>query len=297
MQATEWGLVTVNRTFARGLRLATNRYPFQTPRARLLRILPDVPATYGEFRARHGETFDAYWPGRDEVCSSLFWFGDFDPWVGATLRRLARPGGLALDIGANIGATALPLARAVGPQGKVVCFEPAPANVGMLSANIAANGAHHIEIVTAALSSSEGSVRLSLPAGHAGMARITDADEGELVTCTTLDSWAAARGEPFVSVCKIDVEGHEAEVFGGMRRTLAAGRIAGIVFERHIRPEGYSSDTVLRTLSDANYTVFGIRKGPRRVFYSPLTDPSGGRPTSDFAAVLRGSDAERRLLA
>ena len=33
--------------------------------------------------------------------------GDFDPWVVNTIRRLAKPGSVGLDIGANIGAVAL----------------------------------------------------------------------------------------------------------------------------------------------------------------------------------------------
>ena len=38
--------------------------------------------------------------------------------------RLVRPGHVVLDVGANMGAPALPLARLVGPTGRVICFEP-----------------------------------------------------------------------------------------------------------------------------------------------------------------------------
>src|SRR5437763_173826 len=96
------------------LRALTRRYPFQTPRASLLRRLPDVPADGGALTARGGIRYPAYPPGGDLVVKNLYWFGDFDPWVGRTLARLVRPGDIACDVGANIGDTTLPLARTVG---------------------------------------------------------------------------------------------------------------------------------------------------------------------------------------
>ena len=42
----------------------------------------------------------------------------------AELRRFLRPGDLAIDIGAHIGDTTLPMALACGPEGLVLAFEP-----------------------------------------------------------------------------------------------------------------------------------------------------------------------------
>src|SRR5215831_5617211 len=55
---------------------------------------------------------------------AVWLFGRFE---GSTVRayeQLVRPGHVVLDIGANVGAHALPLARLVGPTGRVICFEP-----------------------------------------------------------------------------------------------------------------------------------------------------------------------------
>ncbi len=46
-----------------------------------------------------------------------------------------KPGSLVLDIGANIGSHALPLARQVGPQGRVIAVEPTVYAFSKLSAN------------------------------------------------------------------------------------------------------------------------------------------------------------------
>src|SRR5947207_4362897 len=133
------------------LRRVFNLYPFMTPRASILRRLPPVPQALDAFRARNG-IISGYHAGREHVSSSLYWFGDFDPWVDRTLRRLARPGEVALDIGANIGATSLVLARAVGPRGRVVAFEPHPANVVLLRANLSANTLSMVDVHELALS-------------------------------------------------------------------------------------------------------------------------------------------------
>ena len=50
--------------------------------------------------------------------------------------RLA-PGDLVLDLGAYCGGTTLAFARAVGPGGHVVAFEPDPANAAALRENVA----------------------------------------------------------------------------------------------------------------------------------------------------------------
>src|SRR5262249_54461190 len=53
--------------------------------------------------------------------------------------RLITPGALVLDIGANIGAHSLPLARAVGNDGLVIAVEPTDYAFSRLQANAALN--------------------------------------------------------------------------------------------------------------------------------------------------------------
>src|SRR5262249_37240789 len=144
------------------------QYPFQTPRASLLRRLPDVPAT-GSFTARGGVRYTAYPPGGDHVVKSLYWFGDFDPWVGRTLARLVSPGEIVCDVGASIGDTALPLAAHVGPTGHVYAFEPFPAARECLMANIRANGCANVTVIEHALSDASGEVGLDIPIDQPGM--------------------------------------------------------------------------------------------------------------------------------
>jgi FkbM family methyltransferase len=275
----------------RVLRTLLHHYPFLTPRARLLARLPAVPAAPGEVRTRAGVRLVSLPPGQDHVAKSLYWFGDFDPWVGRTLAALSAPGDVVCDVGAHLGDTALPLAATVGPAGRVLAFEPLPAMVEHLCANRAANDARQVEVVQLALSDSTGEVRLSVPEGQPGMAFLAtesgvDADS-LFVRTVPLDDWLSRSGVREVAVCKIDVEGHEPEVLRGMALALGEHRVGAVVFERH----GAWSvrDDVLALFHAHGYRVFQIRKGFVRVHYRETGGPPRGRPTSDYVAVPEGS--------
>lgn len=270
------------------MRMVTSRYPLNTPRASILRLLPAVPSHYGEFHGKHGNRFAGYWTGNDEVSRSIFWFGDFDPWVDRTLERLGQPGTTALDIGANIGATALTLARAVGSGGRVVCFEPMPQNISRLEANIATNGLTWVDIEQTALSDCAGTLSMILPKDHAGMSRVSaDAAGGDSfqVGSIRFDDWLIVNPLTDISVCKIDVEGHEGQVLAGMTESLATGRIPAFVFERHVDPS-VGDDPVFELFKANGYRLFRIEKGLHRVCYVPFGDPPRARPTQDFVAIL-----------
>ena len=213
--------------------------------------------------------------------------GDFDPWVVNTIRRIAKPVSVGLDIGANIGAVAFTLGKAVGPQGRVFCFEPMPPNIAHLKRNIAVNALHWVKVEPIALSDSHKQLRMVLPKDHAEMSRVASAEEKAtfVVNCTTLDQWLAERGRLDISVCKIDVEGHEPEVFAGMERALSDRAISAFLFERHIA-HTVRNDPIFDLLTRKGYRVLRVEKGLWRVHYVDISSPLKARPTHDFVAVL-----------
>lgn len=73
------------------------------------------------------------------------------------LAQHLRPGDTALDVGAAFGVIALPLARAVGPKGKVYAFEPARKTQAILRRLIEANGLNNIHLVPQAIGEETGS--------------------------------------------------------------------------------------------------------------------------------------------
>ena len=63
----------------------------------------------------------------------------YEPHVTRALRDTLGRGATFIDVGANIGYFALLAAKIVGPAGRVVAFEPNPANCDLLRRSIEAN--------------------------------------------------------------------------------------------------------------------------------------------------------------
>jgi FkbM family methyltransferase len=158
-------------------------------------------------------------------------FGEFE---GAEVRALcacASPGSAAIDVGANVGMVTIPLALAVGNQGKVIAFEPVAASAARLRENLRLNGLTHVVVHEVALGEQDGEITLQLgsdPVFHSSTEVLGPwrTDESVRVPCRTLDAVWEAEGRPSVSVVKIDVEGAELSVLKGGRGLLAQERPA-----------------------------------------------------------------------
>ncbi|KUY54293.1 FkbM family methyltransferase [Burkholderia sp. RF2-non_BP3] len=148
----------------------------------------------------------------------------FEPQLVSMLAVLCDNGAQVLDIGANIGCTALALSQIVG-EGKVVAFEPVPRtfanlskNVGMLSNVAIHNFALGSQAGTVPMQGSEGD---SAGAFVANQFQIANAGYFQVeVPVRTLDEAFPSLGLDRIDFIKIDVEGFELDVFEGGRETL-----------------------------------------------------------------------------
>ncbi len=169
--------------------------------------------------------------------------GDVELPVQQALAELLRPGDLVLDVGANVGFLTVIAARLVGPAGRVVAFEPVPANARQVRRNARLNRLANIDVEELAVGDRTGRARLVL-ARFAGGAALEEAgappdDRGVLeVAITTLDDWLAARGRPSPALVKIDVEGGEPAVLRGLVGTLARARPVLLVEVDDATPAG-----------------------------------------------------------
>jgi len=66
--------------------------------------------------------------------------GQWQPGVGATLRRLVRPGHICVDLGAECGYFTVAMAAAAGASGRVLAFEPGAEAFELLRRSLWANG-------------------------------------------------------------------------------------------------------------------------------------------------------------
>jgi FkbM family methyltransferase len=71
-------------------------------------------------------------------------YGEYSESEVSVFRAFMRPGDTVLDIGANIGDLTLPMARIVGPSGRVIAVESHSDTYHVLCANMALNGIEHV---------------------------------------------------------------------------------------------------------------------------------------------------------
>src|SRR5215831_3472721 len=77
---------------------------------------------------------------RDQyIGRSLDLYGEFSEFEGEIFSQWLRPGQSVIEVGSNIGAHTLHLAKLVGPQGTVYAFEPQRLLFQLLCANVTLN--------------------------------------------------------------------------------------------------------------------------------------------------------------
>lgn len=217
-----------------------------------------------------------------------------DPFAKLVARRpdLFR-GGDILDVGANIGYTALVFARALDGGRQVHAFEPEERNVRWLEHAIArARLADRIVAVRAAVGSREGTVDLWQNAAHHADHRIAtealqvdDPGSKQTVPLRTLDAYVADHGRPPIAFIKIDVQGYEPEVLRGMHQVLAANPRAHVAVEflpSAIEALGFDAQEFLRELGAAL---------PRMA----ILERDGRLREADADAIIRAIDDDTKL--
>ncbi|MCX2981718.1 FkbM family methyltransferase [Halieaceae bacterium IMCC14734] len=142
--------------------------------------------------------------------------------------RLLGPGQCFLDVGANIGYYSVLAAHLVGPQGRVVAFEPEPANFALLQDNIQLNQLTQATAVAAALAATSGTARLHLNLENRGDHQLFPQDETRESLQVQL-----LNGAEYLSthgllpdLVKIDTQGAESAVVAGLMpvlKTVGAG--------------------------------------------------------------------------
>jgi FkbM family methyltransferase len=164
---------------------------------------------------------------------SIYLLGAFERSTAATLRALAKPGDTVLDIGANIGAHTLGLAKSVGAEGRVFAFEPADFAFQKLLRNLALNPElqQRTQACQVMLGSGTGKPRAGVYASWPleKVDSVHPKHRGRFVTiqgavADTLDGFAERQGIGRINLIKMDVDGNELPVLQGGERVLREQR-------------------------------------------------------------------------
>jgi FkbM family methyltransferase len=173
----------------------------------------------------------------DHAHAGLIVRGTLEPPVQEALRRLLAAGDVFYDVGANVGFFTLLGARLVGPEGRVVAFEPVPACAHAVARNIELNGFGQAQIREEAVGAANGRAQL-LVVGEASWSHLAstgrhaDVRDEIDVAVVALDELVEGGEIPPPDALKIDTEGAELQAIAGMRRTIERHRPA-IVCELH----------------------------------------------------------------
>lgn len=167
---------------------------------------------------------------------------------------LLSAGDIVLDIGANIGAYAFRASRVVGAAGRVIAFEPLPANRDRLAEGKKINGLENLTICGVAAGDQDGKVTLYAGArmSSASMVRVAESNSIE-VPVRRVDDLLPELNLPRVDWVKMDIEGAEPMALRGMKAILRDFQ-PGVLFENDaggaeaasiLEAAGYEIGTVL----------------------------------------------------
>jgi FkbM family methyltransferase len=180
--------------------------------------------------------------------------GSHEPALTELLGTLLSPGGVFVDVGANIGYHTLFACARVGPGGRVVAVEPSPDNCDLLRASASRNGFSNLVVHQVAAADQPRVVGFQQEFGS--NRQISLSDEGGGIQALTLDE--ILKGEDRIDVLKIDIEGAEGLAINGARETLARCRpiLVTEFFPDLLRSvSGIDPAHYLDTLRACGYTV------------------------------------------
>ena len=174
---------------------------------------------------------------------------------------MAMPAGECfIDIGANLGLFTMVASHHLGPDGRVIAFEPNQTTFADLAGNLAANGCTNVVTVCAGVSNATARVAFDPgPAGHSGIARISDTGSSAIMvlgSAQVADLILNVAGGRRITI-KIDVEGHENQVIEALMPLLGEAQVARMIVEvdpDNLAQHGTTRETLFARLAEKGLT-------------------------------------------
>jgi FkbM family methyltransferase len=199
-------------------------------------------------------------------------YAEFAGLEEAFLRAIDYEGQTIYDVGAFEGVLTLFFARQAGDRGRVVAFEPHPANYERVVKNVELNDFSNVIIRNVGLGRARGELELMAPSG--GLAGRASASENiklafgsqgldvEVfkVPVNSLDQEIGDSSLPEPDFVKIDVEGLEFDVLQGMKETIGRRKPRLFVEIHGAGPEAKRSNAgrVVGFLDDHGYSMHHV---------------------------------------
>jgi FkbM family methyltransferase len=204
----------------------------------------------------------------EPIAQHLITFGTYESDTRDAILTHLPQQGTFIDVGANIGAISIPVAKS-RPDACIVSVEADPKIVGFLKDNIRRNDCKCVQVLSclAGQADDESVSFYRAPDDHFGMGSI-GAQFGAIPTTLkqkTLDTLLHEIGISQVDVIKIDVEGAELGVLRGAQKLLSWERKPVVIFEfvdwAEGRIPGQSPGDAQRALLCNGYRLFPLKRG------------------------------------
>ena len=216
----------------------------------------------------------------------IMWTGSYETALQRWMQANVKPGWVCIDVGANVGAIALGMAKCVGANGRVIAIEPGKKNLQRMQANLALNAAlsPRVTVVEGGVSDAPGKLNWVEETENPGNAMLElsplykkqAGDHRHSVRVELLDDVLAQRGAITPAFIKIDVEGMEINVLRGAIKTLAASKPA-LYFETLARyskgDEGGNLEAIAQLLREFGYTFYRVDGHGLATQFSPPNWP------------------------
>jgi len=163
------------------------------------------------------------------------------------LRGYVPAGGSFVDVGANVGTYALPLARHVGASGQVIAIEPHPVTHARLAFNRRASDLAQVTLVAAAAGDSDGELLIETDGDNLGASHVVTGQASAnaiRVPSRRLQGILGEAGLARIDALKIDVEGFEDRVLIGFFATAPQALWPRAVVIEHLSRAEWRADCI-----------------------------------------------------
>ena len=197
----------------------------------------------------------------------------YEPEISRLLLQVLKEGDTAIDVGANVGFFSILAAAMVGPKGRVVSFEPDPANRARLANNLAVNGFTNVTVIENPATDKAGKVDFFInsdnsggnalwdPAQFPGNVKSQAEKKVRQVDATTLDAETKRLKLAQPKLIKVDTEGADQKVLEGARELLAKAAVPFVVSELHefgLQRMGCSQESFRSYMEGLGYSTFTL---------------------------------------
>lgn len=201
-------------------------------------------------RLRYGQVI--YNQNDQYIGRSLETYGEYSGLETSVFDQIVAEGQLVVEAGANIGVHTLFLARKVGPQGRVLAFEPQRLCFQSLCGNMALNSITNAFCWNMGLAETPGEMTVPTldprqPYNFGGV-ELNHGSVGDIVAVTTIDQLNL----PQCDFIKADVEGMEESVIRGAKATIE--KFKPLLYVECGEPEQEAS--MLTLIDSLGYNMF-----------------------------------------